>query len=266
MDPNILIDNLRVLNWNANGIARQRSTFINFLSRYNIDIACLSETHLHRAETLNIPGYAVYRSDRIADAASGGVTIVIKCSIKCNQLPQITTTSLEQTGISIQRHASTKFNIFSVYKQPNKRLQGFHLNKIFHNGTPTIILGDLNCKNTIWGCRTSNSSGILLEELSSSLAFQIDCPHEFTYIPYQENRLPDILDIALLKNFNLPAQQQIVHELDSDHLPVIVTFTSINTYQSKRKSLSKVQLIGKNLKCCAQAKFAPLKRSEHLKI
>jgi exonuclease III len=47
MSPNIINNlNLVIINWNANGIKKNRNTFAAFLSAHNIDIACVSETHL----------------------------------------------------------------------------------------------------------------------------------------------------------------------------------------------------------------------------
>lgn len=73
--------NITLLNWNANGLKRQQNIFNHFLSYHNIDIACISETHLTPNEKLYLKGYKIYRNDRISDHASGGVAIIIKNSI-----------------------------------------------------------------------------------------------------------------------------------------------------------------------------------------
>jgi len=39
-------DEMKLLNWNANGIKRQLNIFNHFLNDNKIKIACLTETHL----------------------------------------------------------------------------------------------------------------------------------------------------------------------------------------------------------------------------
>lgn len=46
------IQNLRILNWNADGLKTKRAITIDFLQRHNIDIACISESHLIPDENL----------------------------------------------------------------------------------------------------------------------------------------------------------------------------------------------------------------------
>jgi len=47
MSSNILNNTkLVIINWNANEIKQNRNTFAAFLSAHNVDIACVSETHL----------------------------------------------------------------------------------------------------------------------------------------------------------------------------------------------------------------------------
>ena len=49
-----------------------------FLQTHNVDIACVSETHLIEGEKFQIPGYSLHRNDRPSPTASGGVAILIK--------------------------------------------------------------------------------------------------------------------------------------------------------------------------------------------
>lgn len=88
----------------------------------------------------------------------------------------------------------------------------------------TILLGDLNAKNPIWGCRAGNGAGNALYKLSAENNIIVDAPSDYTHYPFRHDHLPDILDIALIKNFHLPIHQQVYDELDSDHVPVIISF------------------------------------------
>jgi exonuclease III len=83
MSSNIInIHKLVIINWNANGIKQNRNTFAEFLSAHNVDIACVSETHLIDSDKIKFNGYTTYRKDRLAVRPSGGVAILIKTKIK----------------------------------------------------------------------------------------------------------------------------------------------------------------------------------------
>lgn len=76
--------NLKLCNWNADGIMRQRSIIIAFLQRHNLDVMCITETHLLLTQNFKIPGYNIIRQDRQDNAGFGGVAIVIKKSLKAS--------------------------------------------------------------------------------------------------------------------------------------------------------------------------------------
>lgn len=217
------IENLNILNWNSNGITNQRSLFIAFLARYNIDIACISETHLSTTDNFKIPGYCVYRNDRQAAVASGGVAIIIKRKFS-HFNNTITTNKLETVEIKVKLNDQSYLRIVSAYRQPNKRLDGHDVKTIFDTSDQTLVIGDFNCKNILWGCRANNPAGIKLEQLSTMHAFQVISPPEPTYFPYRQDHQPDILDLILQKNFAHPITQRVITELNSDHLPVIISF------------------------------------------
>lgn len=60
MSTNLInIRNIVIINWNANGIKRNRNTFAAFLSYHNVDIACISDslmTHLCTTDSITFNG------------------------------------------------------------------------------------------------------------------------------------------------------------------------------------------------------------------
>lgn len=224
-DRNHILQNLTIANWNANGIKNKRATFIAFLASHNIDIACVTETHFIRNEKFTIPGYKIYRHDRIAPIASGGVAIIIRKRLahheKC--LPELQ--HIEATSIELKLSTNSTITIISAYLQPNRRLDDRDIITLFNNNQATLVLGDLNCKNTAWNCRVNNPNGIRLHNVTSHHGIQVTAPNTPTYYPYRQDYQPDILDILLQKNFPRPIYTNVYTELDSDHLPTISTFT-----------------------------------------
>uniref|UniRef100_A0A1Y1LWU6 Endonuclease/exonuclease/phosphatase domain-containing protein n=1 Tax=Photinus pyralis TaxID=7054 RepID=A0A1Y1LWU6_PHOPY len=114
------ISQIKILNWNANGIKKQLNLLKCFLTRHSIDIACISETHLGHSEKLKISGYRIYRTDRNANIASGGVAIIIKHKIIHHECQPPNTMNLETVGIRIKAQDGTSVNIICAYKhRPN---------------------------------------------------------------------------------------------------------------------------------------------------
>ena len=220
----LTIQNLTLLNWNANGLKQKRSVFAAFLVRHNIDVACVTETHFIQNEPFKLSGYSVYREDRNHPIASGGVAIFIKNNISHHHIFLPALLTIESVGIRIKLQNGQLISVLSVYKSPNRRFHDQDLENLFNLNSPTIVLGDLNCKHCIWGCRTTNPNGARLLQTISNSNIHLSAPNEATHFPWQVNIQPDILDIALHKNFTPPIFQTVLPELDSDHLPVVITF------------------------------------------
>lgn len=156
------INKLALLNWNANGISPKRMLFIDFLVRHNIDIACVTETHLVCGQNFKIPNYRVYRSDRASGEAWGGVAVITKKNI-CHEpivLPPMV--CFEIQGIRVSLNNGSSLRIFSTYRS-KKPLSVRDLNTIFHeDNTPTMIVGDLNCKHPAWSSISMVPSCLIL--------------------------------------------------------------------------------------------------------
>jgi exonuclease III len=70
--------NTVVLNWNANRLKNNRNTLSAFLNHHNIDITCISETHLSITDKIKFPGYIIYHADRVTQVcAMGGVALLV---------------------------------------------------------------------------------------------------------------------------------------------------------------------------------------------
>lgn len=59
---------------------------------------------------------------------------------------------------------------------------------------------------------------------------EVYAPSEFTYYPTNKRKRPDILDIVVAENIPYCGDVDTVHELDSDHYPVVRTVDLNTTY------------------------------------
>ena len=210
----INLNEIKLVNWNANGIKSKKSTVIEFLSRHKISIACITETHLKNSDKFKINGFNVYRTDRNSTHSSGGVAILIKNNIQHHQSTIPDMINLEAIAITVSTDGHD-IKIIAAYNPPNKKIQSQDISELFKD-KPTILLGDLNSKHQTWGCLKTNQNGNKLLKITSEQRIIISPPPSPTFqLP---GRQPDILDIAL--NYNLPinVHHQVLNELDSDHV------------------------------------------------
>lgn len=222
---NALPSTLTILNWNAKGLQRQRNIFNYFLHHNNIDIACVSETHLVENEKFKVTNYKIFRFDRICvcDHASGGAAIVIKKSIKHEPVIIPKMLSLEIVGVKIFLANGSQMKIYSTYLQPRKKLSVRDLNCILQNDSnPIIAAGDFNSKHPAWFSRLANPNGRILFNKMTQSDWTVCAPDEPTFFPTQQGILPDVLDIVICKNVTGIISQEVLIDLDSDHVPVLI--------------------------------------------
>lgn len=220
----VSIHQLTIVNWNANGLRMKRASLIAFLSIHNIDIVCITETHFLSNESFSLPGYKIYRKDRMSATAAGGVAIFFKRCISNHAVLLPSVRDFQIVGIKIQCRDSNDFVLYCAYKPPSCLLNVDYLSLLFPADGSTLLLGDLNCKHTAWGCRVTNPNGQRLYNCINTQCLHILAPTEPTYYSYNPTVPPDILDIGIQKNMDLPTYITSVTALDSDHCPVLVTF------------------------------------------
>ena len=74
---------LTVLQWNAEGVSKEKIPLAERLRKKDIDIACIQESHLTDNLWFMMRGYQNYRMDRM-ERHKGGVLILIKNHIPAN--------------------------------------------------------------------------------------------------------------------------------------------------------------------------------------
>lgn len=211
---------LVLVNWNANGVSNKKTELTQFLHAYNVDIAGITETHLNKKNKLYIPNYSIYRSDR-SESKGGGVLVAIKTSIIHHQIDVLNSPRTESIAIRAIINNSI-WNIITVYNPPTSKIKDINFRHLFQSSNNTLLIGDFNAKNTNWGCRHNNQNGLILSQIANILKLKLITPAEPTYYPFDRNKNPDILDIGIT-NSNITFFSTPIFELDSDHIPVLIT-------------------------------------------
>lgn len=208
---------------NLNGLNKQKEELKEFLEDQNIDIMLVNETHLRPNQKAKIANYNLFRKDRLINKG-GGVAIYTKRSIKCTEfiLPNMDT--IEAVAVIAEDDDHGEVLFISVYNPPNSILGPKDLTALLSTGLPTILAGDLNAKNTIWGCRANNRNGVALRKFILKEGVTLCAPDEPTHFPGTLYHRPDILDIMLLKGIPSTPTLKVHSCLSSDHSPVTFTF------------------------------------------
>lgn len=121
--------------------------------------------------------------------------------------------------------------IISAYLPPQRKLDPGELEIIF-NSANVILMGDLNCKHQDWLCNKSNTNGKILQEFVQRHLITLLHTDEPTLFP-TNGGLPSTVDIALLQNIYFHTDIEALNDLDSDHLPLVLTLSSGDNFPLK---------------------------------
>lgn len=215
--------------FNANGLHRQRDLVKDFCQTHQVDVMLVQETLLKPSKSdPRIANYAVVRNDRTTNAG-GGTLIYYRRSLHCVSIDTPPLTNIEASCCRLAMNGHQPIILASCYLPPDKLLLSSDVNALLSLGSSVILAGDFNCKNTSWNCNTTNNNGRILDNLTDAPPdldfdhFDIIAPLEPTRFPGNPNHRPEILDIALLKGVALRLSSiTVLHELDSDHRPVLM--------------------------------------------
>ena len=215
---------LRVVAWNANSINSKLQEFKEFLARFKVDVALISETHLKPCHRANIANYSSYRNDRLT-GRGGGTAIYIKHNIDHVELPLSDILNIEISAVQINT-ARGQIALVAGYNPPSKPLSKEDFKHIFSLATSVILSGDLNSKHSDWHSNVNNACGNQLKKIADDLDFIVMAPDTPTRIPTVTGYRADVLDIVAYKNTSISPIIEAVDELSSDHLPILFTWGS----------------------------------------
>lgn len=215
---------LRIVAWNARSVLQRRNELLFFLRDKNVDVALISETHLQPRHQFKVPGYAVYRTDRPPRGRGnpGGGTMVMVNRRLVHRIHGMAAGGLEATGVFI--HAmGYEILVVAGYLAPRAGFDPAPFDLLFDHPSPVIVAGDLNAKHRSWNSMRSNQRGHLLRAYIDRRAdVTAIAPTEPTFYPSVQRQRPDVLDLALHKDLPFQVDIEALHDLSSDHLPVLL--------------------------------------------
>ncbi|KAG5669831.1 hypothetical protein PVAND_000124 [Polypedilum vanderplanki] len=220
------VGNIKVFQWNANGVKEKLFEIFQHLNKYNIHVACICETNLnYQSKLKSDPNYRIHRLDRQDQSKRGGVAILVRKDVAYELLPLVSTKLIESIGVAIKLENGSKINIFSCYvpgsttSQQINNLFIYDIRKLSNTSNKYYLVGDFYCKHRSWNCFQANRAGTLLYEESCSKELFIDHPPSHTHYPGDLSRRPSTIDL-ILSNASHTITKLRTAELMSDHISI----------------------------------------------
>lgn len=139
--------NIKIIQWNSNGITKKQNELQAFVSKNNIDIILLCETKLSPFSNLNVRNFHTYRNDlspKHGSPAHGGTAVLVHRNIVYQ--PTNLNTSIQSSSIKVQI-GNNEVLVTSIYKPPNSSLTGSDLDKLTQSADWFISEDDYNAKH-----------------------------------------------------------------------------------------------------------------------
>ena len=214
--------NIKIMQWNAEGITPKKDALLHFLSENEIDVCCIQETHLTSKKPFKIRGYESLRNDR-EGRTKGGVLTLVKRGLQGVEKTKFTG---EAEFLTVKLSAgNTSIDITNYYCPDDKLLS---LDTIEVGCEDFIIIGDFNSHSPSWGYNALNKRGEDLETWQDEN--QLILINEPTDQPtfysrrWHSTTTPDLAFCT--ENLHKRISRQVCSQLGgSDHRPVILTLS-----------------------------------------
>ncbi|GFW88195.1 RNA-directed DNA polymerase from mobile element jockey [Trichonephila clavipes] len=156
--------------------------------------------------------------------AFGGTLILIKNSIKHYSLLTPSMQTIEATIVILTPIDHDPISIVSIYIPPRSDEYTFTIDieNLIQTSSNCVLFGDFNAPHTAWNCNTNSSRGVRLLDYVNMTNLYIAYPDSPTRFGINS---ANTLDIAVIRNFYYPYTINSLHDLSSDHNPVLLNFT-----------------------------------------
>lgn len=209
----------KLLHLNINGLRNKLNDLKVLIVEEQPNIVTLNETKLSGNMTFNIEGYTTLSMNRPGRTCGGGIATLIRNDTKYSNVQKHFIEKHEILKVSI--HSKSEIiDIVNCYIPPKLKLNQEIMELLSNENT--IIVGDLNAKNTRWGSTINNNKGKVLETNLENWNLET-YKMPINHINYTTNK-KEVVDIILThkrRSFKIK-QIDSLNEAISDHLPIII--------------------------------------------
>ncbi|KAL7403374.1 hypothetical protein ABVT39_028188 [Epinephelus coioides] len=191
-------------------------------------VASVNETFLSPHIDFSLPGYDIIRSDR-PQGKGGGVALLIKRPVVYHE----TTISLnpeqaqnnEFVTARVKLSPNSSMLLMSVYCPPGVTPSTHLFQETLLKEKTVVIMGDFNAKHSSFNNKSTNQSGIILNNIIEQFDLVLLNNDEPTHYSSSYNSV-DILDLCLVTPdlTGKVIQFSVCPDIGSDHLPIITSF------------------------------------------
>ena len=112
--------------------------------------------------------------------------------------------------------------IVAAYNNPRNEFKNNEISNLLNIGNRVIIFVDLNARHKTWNCHVENRRGkVIFDYVQNNNCFLM-YPNKPTLYP-DNGMTPTTIDMGINKNASSLSDGKVVHELSSDHTPVLFT-------------------------------------------
>lgn len=261
---------LKIMTWNANGLANHKNELQLVLDTKNIDVCLVSETHFTKQSYIQFRGYKIYHALHPDNKAKGGSAVIVKENLQHHEETKYESNEIQAVAVQIKTKRFP-ITISSVYCPPRHNLKREHYKSLLDIlGDRFVVGGDFNAKNTYWGSRLTNTKGKeLLGAIKETKSDAISAGKPTNW-PTDPNKIPDLIDFFIYKNISdshLQTDQSF--DLSSDHSPVCLEISESVLYKEKSPTLVNKYTDWESFKVELDSYInlnVPLKTKEHLDV
>lgn len=229
---------MKICHYNINSARKYKHELLTTFT--DVDIFALNETRFTSPTTqFSLPGYSIYRQDRLKKSG-GGVLLAFRNTLQSNHVFSGIIEHNEIVVVEIKMKSEERLLVTSIYCPPDRTISKKALDKIINLHPRHLILGDLNAKHVELGCRTTNTSGRILDEWIIENQIEIIGGKTPTFEKGNYNEkldwvLSDTQTAIMTNNYKVHPQ---LGETSSGHYPLTLELT-INTDEREMESARK---------------------------
>lgn len=157
---------LRILQWNCNGIRPKTAQLLELLEKEQIDVAVIQETHLNPHHSFSLgTEYIVHRKDR--NSHKGGVMTIFRSNLNRVYKMRIETPAgVEGQSWILKAPGLGTLLLHNYYCPPATATARFNLKPVIpYLRQSALLLGDFNSKSPWWGYKNTDPIGRSVQKL-----------------------------------------------------------------------------------------------------
>jgi exonuclease III len=219
---------VNILQWNTQGIRNKKDEILEIIENKNPAIIALQETKLS-SDNFRIPNYnSIGKIGHINRTPHGGVMIMVHDSIPYQEI----TLNTAIQAIAIKAYIGRLITFCCIYISRAHEMNERILNELINQlPKPFILMGDFNSYNPLWGSRTRDCRGRIVEEVINRNRLNILNDGQPTRITHNAETA---IDLSICSPILTPLLNWEVSSSpgDSDHCPIMISIIN-NTNQTE---------------------------------